>query len=351
MTSILIMAGGSGERFWPLSTKEKPKQLLSIFTSKPLIKMTYDRILPLTDKEHIFVATNAVQLPELKKAIPDLEDDRIIIEPLFKDTAAAIGYGSLIIAKYYPGATIAVLASDHNITEEDEFRKVMLIAAEEAQNDHIVTLGITPTYPETGYGYIEVAKAEKNKPTKSLGFQEKPNWEIANEFFTSKRYLWNSGMFVFKYSTIMAAFKKYAPNHFEILQQIDKCVESNKGLKTTETVKPYFEKFEKKSIDFAIMEKADNIYVIPSSFGWSDVGSFEAFDELFPKDENGNVIKSTRYVTVDSSNNILIGSKIDMRVSLLGIKDKVVVYTDKEILICEKSRAQEIKKILAKIKD
>lgn len=349
MISVLIMAGGSGERFWPLSTKEKPKQLLSIFTSKPLIKMTYDRILPLTDKDHIFVATNAIQINELKKALPELDDEHIIIEPLFKDTAAALGYGSVVISKYFPNPTIVVLASDHNITEEDEYRKVVKIAYKEAQKDHIVTLGITPTYPETGYGYIEVAKAERNEPTKSLGFQEKPNWEIANEYFNSKRYLWNSGMFIFKYSTIMEAFKKYAPSHYAILQDIDKAIDGNHGLETTELVRPFFEKFEKKSIDFAIMEKSDNIYVIPSSFGWSDVGSFEAFDELFPKDSDGNVVRNTRYVTVDSNNNIIIGSKADMRVSLLGIKDKVIVYTDKEILVCEKSRAQEIKKILAKL--
>jgi mannose-1-phosphate guanylyltransferase len=350
MLTFLIMAGGSGERFWPLSTKEKPKQLLSVFTNKSLIRKTFERVLPLVkNKDQIFIGTNEIQVKALKEELPELDEHNIIIEPLFKDTAAAIGYGSIIISKYFSNPTIAVLPSDALITEENEFRKVILLAAEDSQNDHIVTLGMTPTRPETGFGYIEVSNPEKNKPTKAISFKEKPNEQVAEDYLESKRFLWNAGMFIFKYDVILNAFEKYANPHFVLLKKISSLIEKNEGVKTANKVKPVFECFVKKSIDFAIMEYADNIYVIPSSFGWDDVGSFSAFDSLFSKDDDQNVVRNTLCISVDSSNNIVIGSKQDLRVSLLGIHDKVIVYTDKELLICEKSRVQDIKKIIAKI--
>ena len=176
MLTFLIMAGGSGERFWPLSTKQKPKQLLKIFSDKSLIRLAYERILPLVDKDRIFIATNEIQVPALKEDLTELDDSRIIIEPAFRDTAAAIAYGSTMISKYYENPTVVVLASDHLIANGDEFRKVIKLAESEANNGSIVTLGIKPTYPETGYGYIEVTDSTLNKATKSLGFREKPKY-------------------------------------------------------------------------------------------------------------------------------------------------------------------------------
>ncbi len=351
MITFLIMAGGSGERFWPLSTKEKPKQLLSVFSDKSLIRKTYERILPLVkSKDQIFVGTNSIQAKALKEELPELDNHNVIIEPLFKDTAAAIGYGSLIISKYYDNPTIVVLPSDAWIKDEDEFRKVISIAIKDAENNHIETIGMTPTRPETGYGYIEVADAVRNEPSKAIRFREKPNQDVADDYFHSKRFLWNAGMFVFKYKVIMDAFEKYVPSHFSIFNEMKKLIITNEGESTSSLVKPLFEKFEKISIDFAIMEKADNIYVIPASFGWDDVGSFLAFEEFFPKNNDGNLVRNTLCVSVDSDNNIVIGSKQNMRVSLLDIHDKVIVYTDKEILIADRNHVQEIKKIIAKIK-
>ena len=190
MLTFLIMAGGSGERFWPLSTKKKPKQLLKVFSDKSLIRLAYERILPLVDKNQIFIATNEIQVPALKEDLTEIDDSRIIIEPAFRDTAAAIAYGSLMISKYYENPTVVVLASDHLIKNDVEFRHVINIAEREAEKGSIVTLGIKPTYPETGYGYIEVKDSSLNHPTKSLGFKEKPRYEIALEYFNSKRYLW-----------------------------------------------------------------------------------------------------------------------------------------------------------------
>ena len=349
MLTFLIMAGGSGERFWPLSTKKKPKQLLKIFSDKSLIRLAYERILPLVDKDKIFIATNEIQVPALKEDLKELDDSRIIIEPAFRDTAAAIAYGSTMISKYYDNPTVVVLASDHLISNGDEFRKVIKIAEEEANKGSIVTLGIKPTYPETGYGYIEVSNSTLNVPTKSLGFKEKPKYEIAKEYFESKRYLWNSGMFIFKYETIMEALKKHSLNHFETIEKIKPLFNKNEGTITANIVKDEFMNFEKKSIDFAVMEKASNIMVIPSDFGWNDVGNFTAFEELFEKDENQNVVRNINTISVDSKNNIIVSDGSYQRVSLLGVEDMIVAVTKEEILFCAKDKNQDIKKILKEI--
>ena len=300
------MAGGSGERFWPLSTKENPKQLLKVFSDKSLIRLAYERVLPLVDENKIFIATNEIQVKALKEDLTNIPDSRIIIEPAFRDTAAAIAYGSTMISKYYDNPTVVVLASDHLIADEEEFRKVIKIAENEANKGNIVTLGIKPTYPETGYGYIEVSNSSLNIPTKSLGFKEKPAYDIAKQYFESGKYLWNSGMFVFEYKTIMDALNKYSQNHYDTISKLKKIFDKNEGVKTAELVKDIFMNFEKKSIDFAVMEKADNIMVIPSSFGWNDVGNYLAFEELFSKDENNNVKRNVNSITIDSNNNIIV---------------------------------------------
>jgi len=346
MLTFLIMAGGSGERFWPLSTKQKPKQLLKIFSDKSLIRLAYERILPLVDKDRIFIATNEIQVPALKEDLSELDDTRIIIEPAFRDTAAAIAYGSTMISKYYENPTVVVLASDHLIADGDTFRNVIKIAEQEAENNNIVTLGIKPTYPETGYGYIEVSDSTLNKPTKSLGFREKPKYEIAKLYFESGRYLWNSGMFIFKYETIMNALKEYSPNHYETIESIKPLFNKNEGVKTAELVKDKFMNFEKKSIDFAVMEHAPNIMVIPSEFGWNDVGNFTAFEELFSGDENNNVTRNIKCISVDSNNNIVVSDGNYQRVSLLGVSNMIIAVTKDDILICDKNKNQDIKKII-----
>ncbi len=349
MLTFLIMAGGSGERFWPLSTKQKPKQLLKVFDEKSLIRLAYERVLPLVDKNQIFIATNAIQVPALKEDLTELEDSRIIIEPAFRDTASAIAYGSMMISKYYENPTICVLASDHLISNPEEFRNVIKLAEAEANKNNIVTLGIKPTYPETGYGYIQVQNGKLNTPEASLGFREKPKYEIALEYFNSGRYLWNSGMFIFKYDVIMDALKKYSNNHYETINKMTTLFTKNEGVKTAELVKPTFELFEKKSIDFAVMEHASNIVVIPSSFGWNDVGSYKAFEELFDADENGNIINNTLVLSVDSNNNIIVSNDKCQRVSLLGVSNMVIAVTKEEILVLSKDKCQDIKKIISKI--
>ncbi|WP_308009579.1 sugar phosphate nucleotidyltransferase [uncultured Fusobacterium sp.] len=355
MLTAIIMAGGSGERFWPLSTPERPKQLLKIFSDKTMIRETVDRILPIIEAENIFIATNIIQAKEIEKELSDIPKENIIIEPAFKDTAAAIGYSSLIIENRFKNRLkdgekleVVVLASDHLIKEEEEFRKVILIASKEAkENGMIVTLGIKPDKPETGYGYIEVKddEIELNSICKVKRFREKPSQELAESYLASGKYLWNSGMFIFTTDTIFKNFEVLMEEHSSVFKEIEKEFKENlTGEELSNKVKKYFDKFEKISIDFGIMEYSKNIRVIPVDIGWNDIGSFNAFDEIFEKDENGNVVRGKEIRELDSRNNIVISD--DLNISLLGIENLVIVKDKNNLLISKKNRVQDIKKIL-----
>lgn len=358
MLTAIIMAGGSGERFWPLSTPEKPKQLLNIFSDKTMIRETVDRILPIIPKENIFIATNELQANAVKAELKDIPKENIIIEPAFKDTAAAIGYSTLIIENRFKNnlkenekIEVVVLASDHLIKKENEFREVIKLGAKEASdNSVIVTLGIKPNKPETGYGYIEVKEEKElklNEIYRVRRFREKPNLETAESYVTSGKYLWNSGMFIFTTETIFKNFDVLMEEHTEIFQSIRKKMNNNIfGLELTNLVRDDFENFEKISIDFGIMEYSKNIRVIPVDIDWNDIGSFNALEEVFPKNSSGNIIRYCNVKEVDSSDNIVIGENIT--ISLLGIKNLVVVKNGENILIANKNRTQDIKKIIQK---
>ena len=355
MLTAVIMAGGSGERFWPLSTPEKPKQLLKIFSDKTMIRETVDRILPIIKSENIFIATNIIQAKEIEKELSDIPKENIIIEPLFKDTAAAIGYSSLIIENRFKDElkdnekiNVVVLASDHLIKKEEEFRNVILKASEEAEkNGVIVTLGIKPHKPETGYGYIEVndKNIELNSVCKVKRFREKPSYETAKSYLNAGNYLWNSGMFIFTTETIFKNFEVLMEEHTEIFNKLREILKTNlTGKELSDKVRPYFESFEKISIDFGIMEYSKNIRVIPVDIDWNDIGNFNAFDEIFPKDETGNIVRGQEIRNLDSKNNIVISD--DLNISLLGIEDLVIVQNKENLLITRKNRTQDIKKII-----
>ena len=338
MLSILIMAGGIGERFWPLSSKERPKQVLSVFTGKSLIRETVNRVLGIVDIQHVFIATNQIQEHIIKAEIPELPASNLILEPLFKDTAAAIGYGSFVINSKFPNSPICVLASDHIIKHESTFLAYLHKASEASEGGKIITFGIKPTSPETGYGYIEAAVVQDGLPSKVLSFREKPDYETALEYLENGNYLWNSGMFVFKYETIIHNFKKHAPMHYQILSNIEL---------TEQSINAAFQAFPKVSIDYAIMEKSEDVFVIPADFGWNDVGNFNAFDDLYEKNENQSVDKSDGLIEVDSYRNIVISR--GKKIALIGIEDTIIVETEDAILITKKNESQRIKEVLKKI--
>jgi len=353
----LIMAGGSGERFWPLSTPSKPKQLLKLFSSKTMIRETVDRILPLLQIENVFVATNILQSDEIMKELPDIPKDNIIIEPAFKDTAAGIGYGALIIENRFLMSgrkiVIVVLASDHLIKKGDQLCEVLRLASVEAhQNNIIVTLGVKPDRPETGYGYIEVDNTStepillNQSIHKVKRFREKPNKETAEEYLNSGKHMWNSGMFIFAPATIFGNFNTLLNDHMLIFNDLRKIIARGLvGVELSNESKKCFEKFEKISIDFGIMERSTNIRVIPVDIDWSDIGSFTALEEVFPKDNYKNVVRDTVVISQDSENNIVLAT--GSVVSLLGVEDLIVVRNGDNILVCHKTKAQDIKKIVS----
>lgn len=357
MLTAVIMAGGSGERFWPLSTPEKPKQLLKIFSEKTMIRETVDRILPIIPKENIFIATNELQAEAVKLELKEIPEENIIIEPAFKDTAAAIGYSALVIENRFKDKLakdekieVVVLASDHLIKKEEEFREIVKLGAKEAtENGVIVTLGIKPNKPETGYGYIEVKEENQlvlNEIYKVRRFREKPNLETAESYVASGKYLWNSGMFIFTTETIFKNFDVLMEEHSEVFQSIRNKIGNNiYGLELTNLVRDDFENFEKISIDFGIMEYSKNIRVIPVDIEWNDIGSFNALEEVFEKNSSGNIIRYCNVKELDSADNIIIGEE-ETTISLLGVKNLVVVKNGKNILIANKNRTQDIKKII-----
>lgn len=348
MICALIMAGGSGQRFWPLSTEDRPKQLLKLFSDKSMIRETVDRILPLIPSERVFVGTNIRQVKAIKKELPMIIEDNIIIEPEFRDTAAAIGYGTLIIENKYPNSQIVILASDHLINDEEKFRDMLKIASNEAkENNTIVTLGIKPNKPETGYGYLEIDKNYKLEYIYQVHrFLEKPNIEKAKQYVQAGNFLWNSGMFIFSTKTIFEEIERYMPKHFNTLIKINEQVHKElTGEQLSKAVGHYFEEFEKISIDFGVMEKSTRIKVIPTDFGWDDIGSFLAFAQYYRANENGTIIKNSQLRELNCKNNIIVGT--GSIISTIGVQNLVIIQTEDKLLICSKDQVQDIKKILS----
>ncbi|MDY0276993.1 MAG: sugar phosphate nucleotidyltransferase [Acholeplasma sp.] len=343
---ILILAGGSGVRFWPLSTKAKPKQLLNLVSEKSMIRETVERILRLVSYDDIFIATNKVQVEKIKSEIPELRSENIIIEPAFRDTAAAIAYGSTYISKYETNPTVVVLAADHLIQNTDAFLKSIKISVEEALKGNIITLGIKPTKPETGYGYIKIDSAVLNTPTRAQKFMEKPNYETALNYIRDGNYMWNSGIFIFKYNTIMDELEKYVPNHISILNQMRNLIFNYQGIQLSEKVMNLFINFDRISIDYAVMEKSTLIKCIPVDIGWNDIGGYNSLADLFAKDNYNNVVKNARYVYLDSNENIIISEDKNRLITSIGVTNMIIVDSINGILICNRNDSQRIKELI-----
>jgi mannose-1-phosphate guanylyltransferase len=344
---ILIMAGGSGERFWPLSTKEKPKQLLPLISDKTMIRETVERLIGYVDFKDIYIATNELQHRNIMKELPEIPKDNIIIEPAFRDTAAAILYGSSYIStRNGKDSVITVLASDHLITKNEKFISSLETANKIASTeDKIITLGIKPTYPETGYGYIRVDDTTENTPNHKVRFFEKPNIEIAKKYLGSGKFLWNSGMFIFKFTTLISNFKLYSKEHLEVLKTIDSKIGSLSLLSLTKAVVTEFNTFPKISIDFAIMEKSKDVVCIPVDIGWNDIGTF---DSLFNQLEQTSFSKEKNVISINSNSNLIINLS-QLRISLIDIDDIMIIVNDKEILVVKKGSSSKIKELLKKL--
>ena len=346
---VAIMAGGIGSRFWPMSRTAYPKQFLDVLnTGKTLIQWTYERYTQFIPLENIYIVTSEEYVSIVEKQLPNLPKENILAEPSKKNTAPCIAYISFKLAQKDPQATFVVAPSDHLILEQENFQKIVEQSLDFVSNiKALATLGIKPTNPNTGYGYIQYEGLEVSKGVyKVKPFTEKPTEEIAESFIASGDFLWNAGIFAWKASTIIAAFEKYQPEMFELFDGEKANFNTASEKKSIQKIYPQCVNI---SIDIAIMEKADNVYVIPASFGWSDLGTWNSAYDNMEKDYFANAVASDNVIVIDATK-CMINAPKDKLVVVQGLDDFIVVDTKDVLLICSKEKEQSIKEYVAEVK-
>lgn len=341
---VVIMAGGVGTRFWPYSRVGNPKQFQDMLgIGKSLIQLTIERFSYICPDENIYIVTNADYYNLVKKQLPQLADDQILLEPFMRNTAPCVAYASYKIKEKNPNANIVVAPADHIINKLEAFSDALLTAIDAAtSNEFLLTLGIQPTRPDTGYGYIKVADIDSAFPIKKVKtFTEKPNLELALEFLESGDYVWNAGIFIFNVQTIINAFKKYMPELHGIFQELSNDFYTNKE---GESIKKAYSQCHTISIDYGIMEKADNVYVVPCDLGWSDLGTWKSLYEQSPKNKEGNVL-SGNIIAYETTKSI-IKTPEDRLVVIQGLENYIIAEYQNVLLICQKDQEQRIKQFL-----
>lgn len=344
------MAGGIGSRFWPISRTAHPKQFIDILgTGKTLIQQTYERFQKIVPNENIFILTNEIYSDLVLEQIPGMDRSRILCEPVMRNTAPCIAYGCHKIHKLNPEAAIVVSPSDHLILDNEEFIKSIRKSLKAAsENDCLITLGIKPSRPDTGYGYIQYnTKKIEEDFYKVKTFTEKPNLELARTFVQSGDFLWNAGIFVWSVKNILQAFKKHLPEINDIFHEGSAVYNTENE---TEFIQTAFKQCTNISIDYGVMEKAENVYVLPSEFGWSDLGTWASVYELAEKDYVGNAVIPSEKVIMYNSSNCMVNVPEGKVVILQGLHDFIVVEDNNTLLICPRDREQEIKQIVSDVK-
>ncbi|MHB8092864.1 MAG: mannose-1-phosphate guanylyltransferase [Syntrophales bacterium] len=344
----VIMAGGRGTRFWPRSREKMPKHLLDIQSEKSLIRETVDRIRPLVPPERTLIVTGRSHAVELIRLLPEIPAGNIIIEPVGRNTAPCIGLAALHIQKRAGDAVMLVLPSDHRIADERQFRRVLEAAAvAAASQEALLTIGIKPTGPATGYGYLEAGELfskDGDLPIRRVkSIREKPDLATAGEFLKNGEFLWNSGMFIWKASTILNEIARFLPDIYKGLTEIKSVLGGEDEAEVVERVYPSLPSV---SIDYGVMEKAKDVLVIPGDFGWSDLGSWDALWEVSPKDERGNVVRG-RFIGIDAGDSLVYSP--EKLVAIVGVRDIFVVETKDALLICRRDRSQDVRKVVEKL--
>jgi mannose-1-phosphate guanylyltransferase len=339
---VVLMAGGVGVRFWPYSRNSKPKQFLDVLgTGKTLLQSTFDRFTPLCPPENIYVVTHEEHAQLVREQLPQLDDHQILAEPMRKNTAACIAYSSYTIAEKNPDAVIVVSPSDHLILKESEFQDIIRKAADQAKSqDKLITLGIQPTRPETGYGYIQY-HTEKSFAKKVKTFTEKPELSLAKKFLESGDFVWNSGIFIWGVRAVLKEIHDHLPEMAEVFDEIRHKLGTSEEKEAIQTAYPQCKSI---SIDYGIMEKAHNVYVCLGNFTWSDLGSWASIHEISAKDENNNVI-SANALTYDSRNCIIKGSA-DKLIVAQGLNGYLVGEFGNVFIVCEKDKEEQFRRFV-----
>ncbi|WP_262733214.1 mannose-1-phosphate guanylyltransferase [Gaetbulibacter sp. NE] len=345
----ILMAGGVGSRFWPVSTQEYPKQFHDMLgTGDTLIQKTFNRLSELIPKENIFILTNERYNDLVFQQLPDVTKRQVVLEPAMRNTAPCILYASLKIQKENPDAVMIVAPSDHWIEDENAFTQNVKQTFEFCeQNDALMTLGIQPTFPNTGYGYIEFDKSSNQDIKPVNQFREKPDYETAKSFIAQGNFLWNAGIFMWSAKSVIKAFKSNQPELYSLFET---------GIEAYNTdledgfIQESYAKAENISVDYAIMEKSENVFVLPATFDWNDLGTWGSLYDKLDKDSDNNAVVNAKTLTEDASGN-MIRSKKDKIVVVDGLKDYIIVDKDEVLLIFPKAKEQDIKKVLQNVKE
>ncbi len=348
---VAIMAGGVGSRFWPASREARPKQFLDILgIGRTLLQMTYDRFLPLIPKENIFIVTNEMYADLVKEQLPDITNNQILSEPSRNNTAPCLAYTAFKLKSLNPNAVFVVASSDHYIINEGAFLENISMALDFAgTNDALVTLAIKPTSPNTGYGYVQFNRNDANNDGifKVKSFTEKPNLETAREFLAAGNYLWNAGIFIWSVKSLLKSYKNNATEIYDLLKQ-GEAAYNTEGEQNF--VNEFYPRTPNISVDFAIMEKAENVYTIPGTFTWSDLGAWNALYEESAKDEDGNALLGNQILASELNNCLVRVADPEKLVVLRGLENFIVVDDGNALMIYPKSKEQEIKQVTETLK-
>ena len=345
----ILMAGGVGSRFWPVSTQDFPKQFHDMLgTGDTLIQKTFQRLAHLIPKENIYILTNERYNDLVLEQLPEVTQKQVVLEPAMRNTAPCILYASLKIQKENPDAVMIVAPSDHWIEDEATFSKNVEQAFNFCENnDALMTLGIQPTFPNTGYGYIEFDKSSSDVIKSVNQFREKPDYQTAKEFISQGNFLWNAGIFMWSAKNVIEAFQNNQPKLFELFES---GISSYNTDAESSFIKENYPKAENISVDYAIMEKSTNVFVIAAEFDWNDLGTWGSLYDKLDKDTEGNAVVNSRTLAEDASGN-MIRTKNDKIVVVDGLNDYIIVDKDEVLLIFPKTKEQDIKKTLQKVKD
>ncbi|QDO93828.1 mannose-1-phosphate guanylyltransferase [Formosa sediminum] len=345
----IIMAGGVGSRFWPVSMNSFPKQFHDMLgTGETLIQKTFQRLTKFIPKQNIYVLTNTDYNALVLEQLPDISQDQIVLEPAMRNTAPCILYAALKIQKINPDALMLVAPSDHWIEDEDAFTKNVLTAFDFCQeHDALMTLGIQPTFPNTGYGYIEYDTETANVVKSVKQFREKPDYATARSFIKQGNFVWNAGIFMWSVSSVLKAFKTNQP---ELVQLFEKGIPAYNTALEAEFISENYEKADNISVDYAIMESSNNVYVLSAEFDWNDLGTWGSLYEKLNKDDNNNAVVNARTLVEDASGN-MIRTKDDKIVVVEGLNDYIIIDKDDVLLIYPKAKEQDIKGLRNKVRD